>query len=97
MAKKKAKRRTQPKVYLETSIIGHLASRPSRDLVTAAHQQITHDWWHRHRNDFELYVSALVLRESRAGDQAAASEREVFLQGMNELEKIGRASCRERV
>ena len=29
------------KVYLETSIVSYLAARPSRDLVVAAHQQIT--------------------------------------------------------
>ncbi len=31
-------------VYLETSIIGYLASRPSRDLITAANQHLTRDW-----------------------------------------------------
>ena len=35
----------KPKVYIETTIISYLASKPSRDLITAAHQQITHDWW----------------------------------------------------
>ena len=29
----------KPTVYLETSIIGYLTSRPSRDLVTAAKQK----------------------------------------------------------
>jgi hypothetical protein len=93
VVKKKAKRRTKPKVYLETSIIGHLASRPSRDLITAAHQQITHDWWHRHRSDFDLYVSAPVLRESRAGDAEAAKEREAFLEGIKELEANDEAAA----
>ena len=31
-------------VYIETTIPSYLAARPSRDLVTAAHQQITHEW-----------------------------------------------------
>ena len=30
-----------PTVYLETSIISYPVARPSRDLVTAAHQQLT--------------------------------------------------------
>ncbi len=34
-----------PKVYVETSIVSYLTSLPSRDLVTAAHQQITREWW----------------------------------------------------
>jgi hypothetical protein len=33
------------RVYLETSFIGYLTSRPNRDLIVAAHQQITHEWW----------------------------------------------------
>lgn len=32
------------RVYLETSIISYLTSRPSRDLITAANQQISHEW-----------------------------------------------------
>ena len=34
-----------PTVYLETSVISYLTSRPSRDVVTAAHQQLTLGWW----------------------------------------------------
>ena len=34
-----------PSVYLETTIISYLAAWPSRDLIVAGHQQITHDWW----------------------------------------------------
>jgi len=35
----------RPRIYLETTIASYLTARPSRDLVTAAHQQITRDWW----------------------------------------------------
>jgi hypothetical protein len=34
----------QTKVYIETTIISYLAARPSRDLIIASHQQITHKW-----------------------------------------------------
>jgi hypothetical protein len=30
----------KPKVYLETTIVSYLIARPSRDLITAAHQHI---------------------------------------------------------
>ena len=65
----------KPTVYLETSVIGYLASRPSRDLITAANQQLTHDWWENHRGRFDLYVSQAVLAECSAGDPKAAHER----------------------
>ena len=62
-----------PRVYVETSVISYLAARPSRDLITAARQQITHDWWQRRRPQFEVFVSQLVLDEARAGDPEAAA------------------------
>jgi len=62
-------------VYLETSIIGYLASRPSRDLITAANQQLTRDWWDDHREQYDLYVSESVVAECSAGDAQAAEAR----------------------
>lgn len=64
-----------PTVYIETTILSYLAARPSRDLVTAAHQQITHDWWDNERVRFDLFVSEFVLDEIRAGDARHAARR----------------------
>ena len=63
------------KVYLETTIPSYLVARPSRDLVTAAHQEITHLWWEQRRLHFDLYVSEPVLREAAAGNEAMAQKR----------------------
>jgi PIN domain len=65
----------KPKVYIETSFISYLTARPSRDLITAAHQQLTLDWWENRRFHFDLYVSQLVVREASAGDEDAAKKR----------------------
>ena len=64
----------RPKVCLETSVISYLTAWPSRDLVKAAHQQITQDWW-QSRARFDLYVSQIVLREAGSGDPSAAAAR----------------------
>jgi hypothetical protein len=69
-------------VYLETSVISYLASRPSRDLIIAAHQQITADWWHRRRQELDLFISQVVLNEAGAGDPEAATRRLTYLQGI---------------
>lgn len=63
------------KIYLETTIISYLAARPSKDLITAAHQQVTHDWWQSRRRDFDLFSSQLVIQESSAGDAGVAQTR----------------------
>ena len=45
----------KPRVYVETSVLSYLTALPSRDLVRAAHQQITIEWW-AIRERFELFV-----------------------------------------
>jgi hypothetical protein len=64
-----------PTVYLETTIPSYLVAYPSRDLIIAAHQQITHEWWREARQRFEMYISEAVLAEIRAGDPDAAARR----------------------
>jgi hypothetical protein len=63
-----------PKTYIETTIVSYLTARPSRDLVRAAHQQITREWWDS-RGDFTLFISQFVLDEAAAGDVDAAAQR----------------------
>jgi len=65
----------KPRVYIETTVISYYAARPSRDLVAAARQQITRENWPRIHDEFECYISALVLREAEQGDPEAAQNR----------------------
>jgi PIN domain len=76
----------KPKVYVETTIVSYLTARPSRDLIIAAHQQLTQEWWKNRREQFDLFISQLVLQESGAGDQQAASERLAVLSPLPILE-----------
>lgn len=62
-------------VYLETTIISYLISRPSRDLLVAAHQQITEEWWNNRRHEFECYISQVVIDEVSAGNPEIAKKR----------------------
>ena len=65
----------KPKVYIETTVISYLTSRPSRDLRVAAYQQSTQEWWQDHRKAFALYASQLVVQEASRGDSEAAKLR----------------------
>lgn len=76
---------TKRRVYIETTIVSYLTAWPSRDLIRAAHQQITREWWQR-RDRFDLFVSEAVLKESAGGDQAAALQRREALQGIPVLD-----------
>jgi predicted nucleic acid-binding protein len=71
-----------PKVYIETTIPSYLTSRPNRDIVIAGHQQSTREWWDTERNEYDLYVSQLVIQECRAGDAEMATQRLELLSGI---------------
>jgi hypothetical protein len=65
-----------PKVYLETTIASYLTARTSRDLIVAAHQELTFEWWGRHRHNFDPFVSGLVLEEAASGDPEMPARRQ---------------------
>jgi predicted nucleic acid-binding protein len=73
-------------VYLETTFVSYLVALPARDLVIAAHQQITRDWWERRRSEFRLVVSQIVLDEISAGDKSEIQKR---LELVRPLEVLG--------
>jgi predicted nucleic acid-binding protein len=62
-------------VYIETSVVSYYTSRRSRDLIVAAHQEITYAWWGGHLHEYAVYISQVVLEEIRRGDPAAAADR----------------------
>jgi len=74
------------RVYIETSVISYLAARPSRNLLAAAWQQVTQEWWDNQRSRFELFISELVLAEAAQGDPEAAERRSEKLKGIPDLE-----------
>ena len=74
------------KVYVETSVISYLTSRPSRDVVIAGHQQTTHEWWEDSFAHFHLVASQLVVQECSAGDEKAVQERLKVLESVELLE-----------
>ena len=73
-------------VYLETTFISYLVARPSRDLIVAAHQQATHDWWATRQNEFEKFISQAVIDEASAGDPAEVQKRLAIIGGLRALE-----------
>ena len=85
------------KVYVETSVISNLAARPSVNMIDAAHQLVTRQWWEGDRSQYDLYVSELVVEEAQRGDAEAAAKRMSVLSGLpvlvitNDMRKL--AAC----
>jgi hypothetical protein len=69
-------------VYLETTFISYLVARPSRDLLVAAHQQATQDWWTNRRNEFECFISQVVLDEASVGDETEIEKRQAIMSAL---------------
>lgn len=72
-------------VYIETSIVSYLAARRSRNLIAAACQQITWEFWEVHRSRYDLYTSELVVEEASMGNADVSERRLGFLRGIPEL------------
>jgi predicted nucleic acid-binding protein len=62
-------------VYIETTVVSYFTARPSRDLVVAAHQQVTVEWWENSLPLLDPFVSPLVIEEVSRGDETAAKLR----------------------
>ena len=73
-------------VYVETTVISYLTSRPSLNLTIASRQWMTREWWNNYANRFELVISSLVLREISQGDSETAQKRRELVSTLRVLE-----------
>ena len=69
-------------VYVETSIISYLRQKPSTQVVLAARQLLTHQWWNDERTNYQLVASQFVIDEASAGNPTLAAERLQLLDGI---------------
>jgi len=63
------------RIYIESTIPSYVVARPARDLLQAARQQLTRDWWDLKREQHELFTSQVVLDEITDGQTAMAQQR----------------------
>ena len=77
------------RIYIESTIPSYVVARPARDLLQAARQQITQDWWDLKRDRHELFVSQVVLDEIAFGEATMAQLRLETLQTIPLLQVTG--------
>ncbi len=63
------------RIYIESTIPSYVVARPARDLLQAARQQVTRDWWDLKRDKHDLFASQVVLDEIASGDVEIARQR----------------------
>lgn len=70
------------RIYIESTIPSYVVARPARDLLQAARQQLTGDWWELQRQKHTLFSSQVVLDEVAFGEKVMAQRRLDLLQGV---------------
>lgn len=67
---------SKPRVYIETSVISYLTSRPSSNEGVRGCQYFTRYWWENFaEQQFELVSSPIVQQEVSLGDKEASQKR----------------------
>ncbi len=66
---------TMPTVYIESTVISYYTGRPNRDLIVAAHQELTREWWENILPKCSPFISQFVLDEISRGNQEAVNKR----------------------
>lgn len=77
----------KPTVYLESTVVSYLTSRPSRDSLVLSRQEATRQLWNVYFDDFEFIVSNIVVGEIRKGDQKEVQRRLKAIADFRILEK----------
>jgi predicted nucleic acid-binding protein len=80
------------RVYIETTVVSYLTAKPSRDLIVAARQAATEQWWREDRPRCDLFISGLVILEASQGDEDANRRRLEVLSGIPRLAATAEAS-----
>lgn len=76
-------------VYVETTIVGHVAGRMRADPDTASRQNKTRRWWSNAASKYRLLISEVVVDECAGGDPTAAKER------LDEIDALDRLDITE--
>jgi hypothetical protein len=78
-------------IYIESTIPSYVVARPARDLLQAARQQLTRDWWEFRRTGHEIFTSQLVLDEIAFGETEMANRRLELMADITLLESTNKA------
>ena len=76
-------------VYLETSVISYLTGPLSRNIIVAANQHITREWWQIRRHEYHLFISPWVVGEVSQGRSSESEKRLAILNQIPVLHASG--------
>jgi predicted nucleic acid-binding protein len=74
------------KIYIETSVISYYVSERSENIRVAGHQLSTIDMW-KQLDEFDVYISDIVVEESSKGSREQSDARLFALKNFHILER----------
>ena len=75
-------------VYIDTTAFSYVTARPSGNLVTAAHQRVTAEWWQTAAMKYRLFGSVVPLK-GLMRDEASLCRRETARAGLVSARGLG--------
>lgn len=74
------------RAYVETSAVSYAVGRPTRNLLIAARQKCTREWWPVAARRYTLLVSPVVVRECSSGNAEMVARRMSLIADLPSLE-----------
>lgn len=74
------------KIYIETSVISYYVAERSENIRVAGHQLSTIDMW-KQLNEFEVYISDIVVEEASKGSREQSDRRLFVLKDFHLLDR----------
>jgi hypothetical protein len=72
-------------IYLESTIPSYITGRTSSNIIVAAHQISTHQFWDKEKDNYDFCISQYVIDDCKLGDEEAAEKRLDWLKGIRLL------------
>ena len=72
-------------IYIETTVVSLYTARPSNNMISAARQFQTIQWWKELLSRYKPFISVFVEEEAAKGHSEAARKRLKALEGMEYL------------
>jgi hypothetical protein len=80
-------------LYVESTIPSYAMAWTSKELIAAARQTMTREFWEKERHKYDLYVSQYVIDKIQDGDRGAAQKRLEFVSGIHVYPKTAKVDA----
>ena len=74
------------KIYIDTSVLSYLSSKPTKEPIARARQILSKKWWGNIEDFSQIFISVYTIEELEKGDKAAAQKRVSLIENLSILD-----------